>query len=109
MIFSFIKKKSSLSLVFDIRDAVISVAAVKFACGEKPEIILCQNFKAAILRIISCEKCHKSYIGQTTKFAIFAKNEKFLFVIQIYNKKYINDKYRFIDYRSRTNRSFCCF
>ena len=43
--FSFGKKETPLSLVFDIRDTFISVAVVKISADNKPEMILCQNFK----------------------------------------------------------------
>ncbi len=42
--FSF-KKKPTLSLVFDIRDSYLSIAACRFEKAKKPEIILCQDFK----------------------------------------------------------------
>ncbi len=39
------KNKSSLSLVFDLRDSYVSIAAINFVNESKPEIILCQNFE----------------------------------------------------------------
>jgi hypothetical protein len=39
----FSKHKSSLNLVFDIRDSSISVAAARFEKGKKPELVLCKN------------------------------------------------------------------
>src|SRR4051812_5894348 len=44
MNFSFFKKKSNLSFIFNIRDTSVSLAAVKFEKGEKPNLVLAQNF-----------------------------------------------------------------
>lgn len=41
----FSKNEPTLSFVFDIRDTSISLAAVKFEFGKKPEIIICRNFE----------------------------------------------------------------
>lgn len=46
-LFSF-KKKPTLSFVFDIRDSSVTLAAAKLAKGEKPELVLCQNFPIQI-------------------------------------------------------------
>jgi hypothetical protein len=43
--FSFGKKETPLSFIFDIRDTFIAVAVSKISTDKKPEMILCQNFK----------------------------------------------------------------
>ncbi len=40
-----LKRKPAISLVFDIRDTSISVAAVRFEKNKKPELVSCQNLK----------------------------------------------------------------
>jgi len=45
MSFFLFKKQPSLSFVFDIRDSSISIAATKFTKNNKPEIILCNNYR----------------------------------------------------------------
>ncbi len=54
-IFSF-KNKPSLSLIFDIRDTSISIAAATFEKNKKPELVLCQNFKIEKQNISNWEK-----------------------------------------------------
>jgi len=46
-LFSF-KKQSTLSFVFDVRDASITLAAVRLEKGEKSEFIFCQNFSIQV-------------------------------------------------------------
>ena len=46
--FSFGKKETPLSFVFDIRDTFFTVAVAKISADKKPEMILCQNFKISL-------------------------------------------------------------
>jgi hypothetical protein len=60
-----LNKKSNLSLVFDIRDTFITIAAVSFEIGKKPEMILCKNFHIDIPVLVvghTTDKHYKKYL-----------------------------------------------
>ncbi len=63
MCFSLFKNKPSLSFIFDIRDASVSLSVARFEKDKKPEIILCQNFE--IKRQDS--ENHKKYLSSLTE------------------------------------------
>lgn len=92
MIFSFLKKKSSLSFVFDIRDAVVSLAVVRFEKNKKPEIILCQNFKLNFQDTISYKRYTTSLIKILDESIIYAKKK----LIRIGNKEHVGSYNFFI-------------
>ncbi|MFH0755238.1 MAG: hypothetical protein V1910_01040 [bacterium] len=92
MSFSFFKKKPTVSFVFDIRDASISIAVAKFKTDEKPEIILCQNFEFKYQEL----KDYKKYISsmiETLDEAIFSIRKS---LVKINNKEKIGTHYFFI-------------
>ncbi len=75
MFFSFLKKKSTLSFVFDIRDALVSLAVVRFLNDKKPEIIFCQNFKLDFQDTISYKRYTSSLIKKLDEAILYAKKK----------------------------------
>jgi len=92
MSFFLFKKQPSLSFVFDIRDASISLAAVRFIKDKKPEIVLCQNF---LFKTID-SKDNKKYLElmiKTLDQAILSVRQS---LVKIGNKEKIEKYYFFI-------------
>ena len=92
MSFSFFKTKPLLSFVFDIRDASVSLAAVRFELDKKPEIILCQNFELKL----TDSKNHKGYVSSMIKVLDKANVSVRKDLIKIGNKEKIGTHYFFI-------------
>ena len=63
MSFFLFNNKPDLSLIFNIRDSVISIGAVRFEKDKKPDLILCQNFKIKN----SEPDNHKKYVSSMFK------------------------------------------
>lgn len=72
-LFSFLKKKTSLSIVFDIREFTLSVAIVKIIKRQKPTIIYCHNFKIEEFEINVYRKYTESLIKAVDKALIEVK------------------------------------
>ena len=92
MSFFLFKKQPSLSFIFDIRDASISLAAVRFIKDKKPEIVLCQNFS---LKTID-SKDNKKYLDlmvKTLDQAIVSVRQS---LVKMGNKDNIDKYYFFI-------------
>jgi len=92
MSFFLFKKQPSLSFIFDIRDASISLAAVRFIKDKKPEIVLCQNFS---LKSID-SKDNKKYLElmiKTLDQAILSVRQS---LVKIGSKEMIEKYYFFI-------------
>ncbi len=68
-LFSF-KNKTNLSLVFDIRDTFISVAATKFENNKNPEIIYIQRFKIEIQDFKDTKKYFNSLVKTIDKSVV---------------------------------------
>ncbi len=60
--FSF-KHKSPLAFVFDIRDSSVSLAVARFQSGQKPELMVCKNFKIDQTYVTD----HKKYLTALLK------------------------------------------
>lgn len=92
MFFSFFKTKPSLSFVFDIRDASVSVAAVRFGKSDKPEMVLCQTHEIKYHNLQS----HKKYLSsmiRTLDRAIVSIRKG---LVKMGNKEEIGKYYFFI-------------
>src|SRR3990167_6593310 len=91
-LFSF-KKKNFLSLVFDIRDSSITIAAAKFESGQKLEMVQCQNFKI--------EEKNTSDANKYTSGMLKALNDGILSIrkslAKTGNKEDINKYFFFLD------------
>lgn len=92
MSFSLFKKSPSLSFVFDIRDASVSLAAVRFQNGEKPEMILCQNFELEFRDSKDHEKYLSAMIAVLDKAIVSVRKG----LVEIGNKDSIGAYYFFI-------------
>ncbi len=92
MFFSFFKSKPSLSLVFNIRDTSVSVAAVRFEKEKKPEMILCQNFELKL----SDSKNHKKYLSSMIQILDKSLVSIRKGLVKIGNKENIDKYYFFI-------------
>lgn len=92
MSFSFFKKSSSLSFVFDIRDASVSLATVRFEKDKKPEIVLCQNFEFESKDSKDSQKYTSGMIETLDKAVISIKKE----LMKIGNKESIGTHYFFL-------------
>jgi len=92
MSFFFFKNKPSLSFVFDIRDASVSLAVARFENNKKPEIVLCQNFKFKQYD----RQNHQEYLSSLIKVldvAVISTRKK---LINISNNEEIGTHYFFI-------------
>ena len=92
MSFSFLKNKTSMSFVFDIRDASVSLAVVRFVKNKKPEIILCQNFEFEYQN----SRDHKKYLSSMIKTLDKAIVSVRRGLVKIGNKGKIGTHYFFI-------------
>ncbi|MFH1455199.1 MAG: hypothetical protein ABIF22_02680 [bacterium] len=92
MSFSFFKTKPSLSFVFDIRDASVSLAVARFDASKKPEIILCQNFELKY----QDSKDHKKYVSSMLKTLDKAILSTRRSLVKIGNKEKVGTHYFFI-------------
>ncbi len=88
--FSFGKKETSLSFVFDIRDTFITVAVANIYEDKKPEMILCQNFDISLQDNLNYKKSLDKMLN-TIDSAILNIRRK---LIKIGNKQKIG-KYSF--------------
>jgi hypothetical protein len=89
--FSFRKKESSLSLVFDIRDTSITVAVAKFYFDNKPEIFSCQNFKINFSKPINYDK-YISVLLKTMEDSVVSVTRD---LVKVGNKERISNYYMF--------------
>ncbi len=92
MSFFLFKKQPSLSFVFDIRDASISLAVARFEKNKKPEIVLCQNFELKY-QDSKDQKKYLSFMLKTLDDAIVSVKRG---LIKIGNKENIGKYYFFI-------------
>ncbi len=86
----FFKEKSSLSLVFDIRDTSVTIAASRFEKYKKPELVYCQNFKIVSQNLADHEKYLASMLKTIDNGIVSIRKN----LIKIGNKDNI-DKYFF--------------
>ncbi|MFA6227002.1 MAG: hypothetical protein WC631_00740 [Candidatus Paceibacterota bacterium] len=66
-LFSFFKKKSSLTVVFDIREFTLTSAVTRIYKNKKPEILYCQDFKIDESELILYKKYTASLLKTLDK------------------------------------------